>query len=65
MTQREYVSYLKEKGYEILNESQVALGGLVFDIRETVNKTAMGEQKGFCLKLSSKSEISLCPSPWY
>lgn len=64
MTKKEYVEHLKVKGYEILSDAQVALGSLIFDIRETTNHTAMGDQHAFCLKLSPESDMNLCPSPW-
>lgn len=64
MTKREYIEHLKAKGYEILNDAQVTLGSLIFDIRETINHTGMGEQHAFCLKFSPESDMNLCPSPW-
>lgn len=64
MTKREYIEHLKAKGYEILSDAQVALGSLIFNVRETINHTATGEQRSFCLKLSPESDMNLCPSPW-
>ena len=64
MTKKEYVELLKRKGYEILGDTQVALGSLIFDICEASDPTANGEQRAFFLKLSPKSDINLCPPPW-
>ena len=64
MSREVYLSHLQQKGYTILNKNRVALGSLLFDVHEKVSHTAMGDQRTFCLKLSPKSDINLCPSPW-
>lgn len=65
MSKEQYREYLKRRGYILLNENRVALGSLVFNIVEAVNRTAMGSQEGFCLKLSPESDTNLCPDPWH
>lgn len=64
MTESEYVKHLETKGYKSLGKSRVALGSLIFDVKETINHAATGAQSTFCLKLSPKSDTNLCPSPW-
>ena len=51
MDRKKDLAHLQEKGYMVIGEGQVALGSKVFDICEGPQKTAMGVQDSFCLKL--------------
>lgn len=64
MTKEQYVNALLEKGYRTVNDNQLSLGTLIFNINEGDKKMAGGICHTFWLTLSPQSNISLCPDPW-
>lgn len=64
MTKEQYINALEKEGYEIVNDNQLSLGALIFDINEGDRKMAGGICYAFWLTLSLQSNINLCPDPW-
>lgn len=63
MTKEQYVNALEKEGYKIVNDNQLSLGTLIFDINGD-RKMAGGVCHTFWLTLSLQSNINLCPNPW-